>query len=613
MKVFLEIIEIKFPCESTQDIIDVYFYLKYNMENKIWKVKKKAPKELFEELSEYPELIAQLLFNRGIITKKEAEQFFEPDYKKDLLDPFLALGMKHAVERIKKAIKNKEKIVIYHDYDADGVCSSIVVASTLKEFGADFSTYTPDRQKEGYGLNKKALKEILKNKPDLLITTDCGITNVKEVEFMNENGVDVVIIDHHLPGDILPPAYAAVNPKQKKCEYEFKHLCAAGVAFKLCSALVKSDFGKKKGIKEGFEKWLLDVVAVATIADMMPLLGENRTLVKYGLRVVGKTKRLGLRKLLESSSYGKNKIDSKTIAFGIAPKINATSRMTHASISFDLLFTESEDEAEKLLGAVEKANNDRRKFVEKAAKDAIFWLEKELLEKGKLPEVIIMGSDEWTPGIVGLIAGKLSQKYNRPSFIYGRVGNIFKGSCRGVSGFNIVDAMTECENRKKGLFKAFGGHAQAGGFSVKKDDLLDFKKILSEVAKEKLKNIEAKEEVEMELEILPDQINFDNLRWLLKFEPFGQGNLVPVFSVKNLEVSSIKLVGKNDKHLKMNLRANLSDGGIKFFDAIGFGLSEFYTNIKKGDSVDAVFSIEENEWNGNVNIQLKLKDIKKNF
>jgi len=341
--------------------------------------------------------------------------------------------------------------------------------------------------------------------------------------------------------------------------------------------------------------------------------GENRTLVKYGLMVIKKTRRLGLKKLLESSVYGKNIIDSTTIAFGVAPKINATSRMTHASVSFDLLFTEDEGEAEKLLAAVEKANNDRRKFVEKATKDAIFWIEKELEEKGKLPEVIIMGNDEWTPGIVGLISGKLTQKYNRPSFIYGRIGNIFKGSCTGVSGFNMVDAMCECENRKKGIFKAFGGHAQAGGFSVFKDDLPEFKKILSLVAKERLKNVEAVEEIETELEILPDQINFENLKWLLKFEPFGQKNSIPIFLVKNIEIASIRLVGKNDKHIKMNLKSDLSDGSIKFFDAIGFGLGEFDINIKKGDKVDIVFSIEENEWNGNVNIQLKLKDIKKNY
>ncbi len=579
--------------------------------NKVWKIKDKASKELFKELSDYPEIIAQLLFNRKITTKKEAKQFFEPDYKKDLLDPFSALGMKHATLRIKKAIEDKEKIVIYHDYDADGVCSSVVLASTLKEFGADFSTYTPDRQKEGYGLNKKALKEILKNKPNLLITTDCGITDIKEVEFINENEVDVVIIDHHLPGDVLPEAYAIVNPKQKKCEYRFKDLCAAGVAFKLCLALVESNFGKEKKIREGFEKWLLDVVAIATIADMMPLLGENRTLVKYGLMVVTKTKRLGLKKLLESSVYGKNKIDSRTIAFGIAPKINASSRMTHASVSFDLLFTENEDEVEKLLFLVEKANSDRRRFVEKATKDAIFWIEKELEEKGKLPEVIIMGSDEWTPGIVGLISGKLTQKYNRPSFVYGRVGNIFKGSCRGVLGFNIVDVMSECENRKKGLFKAFGGHAQAGGFTLLEDNLTDFKKILSFVVKEKFKNINLREELEIEQEITPDQINFNLLNWLLKFEPFGQENNIPIFSVKNIEVASIRLVGKNDKHIKINLKANLSDGSIKFFDAIGFGLGEFYAGIKKGDKIDMAFSIEENKWNGNVNIQLKLKDIKK--
>jgi len=579
---------------------------------KVWKVKEKAPKDVFDELSKYPEAIAQLLFNRGIVTKKEAEQFFEPDYEKDLLDPFLALGMEHAIDRIKRAIRNKEKIVIYHDYDADGVCSSIVVASTLKEFCVNFDTYTPDRQKEGYGLNMKALEEIAKQKPDLIITTDCGITNVKEVEFANEKGIDIVIIDHHLPGEVLPPAYAIVNPKQKKCEYTFKYLCAAGVAFKLCTALIKSDLGKEKNIKEGFEKWLLDVVAIATVADMMPLLGENRTLVKYGLKVVEKTRRLGLKKLLGSSSYGKEMIiNSTTIAFRVAPKINATSRMTHASVSFDLLFTENENDAERLLATVETANNDRRKFVEKATKDAIFWIEKDIEEGKELPEVIIMGSDDWTPGIVGLIAGKLTEKYNKPSFVYGRVGNIFKGSCRGVPGFNIVEAMTECEDRKKGLFKSFGGHAQAGGFSFFEDDQVEFKKILSEVAKERLGNVEAVSEMEMEFEVSPDQINFETLKWLLKFEPYGQGNEAPTFFASGFEVASLKLVGSGGKHLKMSLRTSLADGGVKFFDAIGFGLGELCEEIRKGDKVDIAFNIEENEWNGNVNIQLKLVDVRK--
>ena len=577
---------------------------------KVWNVYDNIKDDILNELSEYPKIISQLLYNRGIKNKEEANQFFNPDYTKDIKDPFCIFGLESAVERIKKAIEKKERIVIYHDYDADGVCGAVVVASTFKELGVSFETYTPDRQKEGYGLNKKAIEGIVKNGADLLITVDCGITNVDEVNMLNEFNVDVIIIDHHLPSHILPNAYSIVNPKQKACKYEFKDMCAAGVAFKVCFALLHSDLGKKIGVKEGFEKWLLDVVAIATIADMMPLLGENRTLVKYGLMVIRKTKRIGLKKLLAVARIPKSGIDSNMIAFQIAPKINATSRMTHASISYDLLFTEKEDVAEKLILLVEIANSDRRKFVDKAVKEAIFWIEKDIQEKKNIQDVIVIGNDEWTPGIAGLVSSRLTEIYNKPSFVYGRVGNIFKGSCRSIGFFNIVEVMDECAKRDKGIFKAFGGHAGAGGFSVFEEKIGDFKKNISEISKNKLKDASKIPLLNIDAMMSQDEINKDVLSWILKFEPYGQGNSAPLFLAEGFSIQGIKLVGNGEKHLKLKLRSVIDGKDNKFFDAVWFNVPENFRKMQKDDKIDIVFTMEENEWNGNKNIQLKLKDIK---
>ncbi len=577
---------------------------------KLWRIEKSAPESIFDVLDQYPKVIAQLLYNRGIKTKKEAEQFFNPDYDKDLLDPFLIYDLKKATERIIKAAENKERIVIYHDYDADGVCGSVILASTLKELGVSFKTYTPDRQKEGYGLNKSAILDLVKNGVDLLITVDCGITNAQEVDILNDNNVDVIIVDHHIQSDVLPKAFAVVNPKQKACGYEFKDLCAAAVVFKLCSALLHSDFGKKRGIKNGFEKWLLDLVATATIADMMPLLGENRTLVKYGLLVVKKTKRPGLKKLILESEKFKNGVDSTFLAFQVAPKINATSRMTHASVSYELLSTESEKKAEELFLLVKKANDDRRKFVEEATKEAIFWIEKDAERKGKLDDVIVIGDDKWTPGIVGLVASKITEKYARPSFVYGRVGNVFKGSCRGVDGFDIVNAMSECAKKDKSIFKAFGGHKGAGGFSIYEKKIDDFKKLIIEVSEPKLRSLKLEPTLKIEAKVLPEDINWETLDFLLKFEPFGQKNPKPLLFSEGLEISDIKIVGNGSKHLKLKLKAKTQDRKLKFFDAVGFGLGDFYEKIKKGDKMDIVFEMDANEWQGRKELQLNIRDLR---
>lgn len=573
---------------------------------KKWQVLDPAPEDFFLKFknSGHPEVVLSLLYQRGLKDEEEIRKFFHPSYE-DLSNSLLMLGIKKAAERIQEAVERKEKIILYHDYDADGVCGAVVLASVLKELKADFITYTPDRQKEGYGLNEGAVKEILKDKIDLLIAIDCGITNVKEVDLLNESNTDVIIVDHHLQANVLPRAYAIVNPKQKECGYEFKNLCAAGVAFKLACAIL-ADYNGKIDIKKGAEKWLLDVVAVATIADMMPLLGENRTLVKYGLIVAGKTKRKGLKKLLNDS---KDNVTSGKIAFQVAPRINATSRMTHASVSFNLLMSEDENEVEELMRAVEETNNARRKVVDEAVKNAIFWIDSDIEKSGDAPSIIFIGNDSWSPGVVGLIAGKLSEKYNRSSFVYGKVGDIFKGSCRGAGNFNVVEAMAKCAEQDAEMFKAFGGHAQAGGFSVYTDKILSFKKELLRIA-EGYKGVEEDPSLKIDAEIAPSAINRELADILLSFEPFGQANEPPVFLARSLEVASARVIGNGEKHLKMKLKSIFENGKVAFFDAVGFGMAGFYNIISEGDRIDVVFNLDINEWNGRKELQLKLKDIK---
>lgn len=576
---------------------------------KMWEVSNPAPADFFIkfENSEYPEAVLNLLYQRGLKDKGEVEKFFNPKYE-DLLDPFLMLGIKEATERIEEALEKKEKIVLYHDYDADGVCGAVVLASVLKDLQADFITYTPDRQNEGYGLNENAILGLIKEKPNLLLAIDCGITNVKEVDLLNKNNIDVVIVDHHLPADDLPKARAIVNPKQKECGYEFKNLCAAGVAFKLACALLEK-MGEKHNIKKGAEKWLLDVVAVATIADMMPLLGENRILAKYGLIVVKKTQRKGLKKLLNGS---KDNITAENVAFRIAPKINATSRMTHASVSFNLLISDNENQVEGLMREVEEINNARKKAVDEAVKNAVFWIDSDIEKSGKVPDIIFLGNEGWSAGIVGLIAGKLSERYERPSFVYGKVGKLFKGSCRGAGDFNVVEAMKKCAEDDPKIFKAFGGHAQAGGFSVFEDKIMSFKNSLLRLAE----NFEKKSndiKLKIDAEVSPSDINWELANGLLMFEPYGQANERPIFLTKGMTATGVRLIGNDEKHLKMKLKSEFDGGKIGFFDAVGFGMADFYNIISAGGKVDVVFNLDVNEWNGRKELQLKLKDIRKSI
>lgn len=581
------------------------------------------PEGFAAQFPEYSRAVLQLLYNRGLKTQRAIDEFFDAEYSVDVHDPYLFSDMARAVERIWSAIDKGEKIIVYGDYDADGICGSVILATTLKNIGADADAYIPDRFVHGYGLQEKAIAEIVKDKKaKLIITVDCGITDVSEVALLKEKGFDVIITDHHLVPPEPPQAYAIINPKRDGETYPFSGLCGTGVAFKLACALLKSERAKPlDAAKEGMEKWLLDMVAIATIADMVPLVGENRTFVKYGLIVIRKTKRIGLRTLFTLRParafehipfpLPSEMVTAEAIAFSIAPRINATSRMDRATISYELLITENEEEAQSLAEHVEALNNERRRTIDQILKEAEAVIAKEIEETGKVPDVIVAGNDEWVVGVVGLVSGRITEKYGRPSFIYGKANGAMKGSCRGIDGFHVVEAMRACQDREPGLLAEFGGHPMAGGFAISKENVERFKAYLREYAAAALPKDIPPPVLAIETEVAPEEITWDLCDQLARFEPFGVGNKKPSFLLRNAAITAIRAVGEKEGHLKLKVKAVCADGSVKFFDCIGFGLSSRMEYFGAGHGVDIVFELEANEWNGTRELQIKIKDIRK--
>lgn len=580
------------------------------MSDKNWKINKKPPKKFIEQFPEYSRLILQLLWDRKLRTQEAIDEFFNPDYNEDIHDPFLMKGMEKAVHRIKQALKDKQKIVVFGDYDADGVCGVAVLSETLKFLGADFSIYIPDRNKEGYGLNNKAIREIVKNKTNLIITVDCGITDFEEIELANKLGVDVVIVDHHEVSQKIPRAVAIVNPRQKNETYPFKELAATGVAFKVVQALLRKYYLDKIQYK-GWEKWLLDLVAIATVTDVMPMRGENRTLVKYGLVVLAQTKRKGLKELMNLAKI-KPKINTKllatnldtyTLGFIIGPRLNSAGRIDHANTAYELLVTDSAREAKKIAQNLNDKNYQRQKMTDRIIKE----IEKKdkILQKRK---IIFEGSKEWPVGIVGLIAGRLADKYYRPTIIFQEIKSISKGSARSIPSFNIIEAISQCRN----LLDEFGGHPGAAGFTLSNKNLKNFENKLLKIANKKLKSKDLIPALNIDIELMPEEINFNTYDEIQKLAPFGEGNLRPLFLLKKMKITNFRVVGKNCTHLKIYLKKEMDSGERnKTFEAIGFGFSGFCDKIKLGDELDVVFELITNEWNGTRELQLKIVDLKK--
>lgn len=566
-----------------------------------WRLYPKISEDFIRQFPEYPTAVLQLLYNRGLKTQKQIDEFFNPDFDGDLHDPFLLKGMKEGVGLIEAAINKQKKIVVWGDYDVDGVCGSLILKSTLDILGAKSVTiYIPDRVKEGYGLNSEAIKNLSQGGTELIITVDCGISNFKEVKLAKKLGLEIIITDHHQVLKKLPEAKIIINPHQENDQYPFKYLAGAGVAYKLALALLnKFRISKLIPVHPGWEKWLLDLVALATVADKMVLVGENRTLVKYGLIVLGKTQRVGLKELINQSGLTSQEIDSGDIAFILAPRLNAAGRMDHADMACELLATESSEEAKWLSQRLCQLNQERQNIVNKIIKEIEGTLGND--------KIIFTGGENWPGGILGIIAGKLCGKYYRPAIIFNQETDKseIKGTSRSIVQFNMVEVLSQCAP----LLLRFGGHPQAAGFSLQKENLNKFKECLFKQAK-KLSDEDLIPALNVDLEIKPAELDWSIYEQIQPFAPFGDANPEPVWLMRNLKIKNIKIVGNGGQHLKMELQAFDPPVGGKSFKAIGFNFSSEMEKLKIGDSIDVVFEMIDNKWNGFRNLEMKIIDLK---
>ncbi len=610
------------------------------MIQKRWLINKKYPKKFQEQFPEFSSVVLQLLWDRKIDNQALVDEFFNPDYQQDIHNPYLLKDMDRAVERIFQALSGDEKITVYGDYDVDGVTSSIVVVQTLIELKSIVSqiakknakkfitVYIPDRELEGYGLNSKAIKKIEEEKTNLIITVDCGVSSFESVELINELGMEVIITDHHHVPCKIPNAVAVINSRQNDCKYPFKELAGVGIAFKLAQALLleleKRNSKSEKlsatiyKLKTGFEKWLLDFVALGTVADCVDLVGENRTLLTYGLVVINKTQRIGIQKLVESAgtkmrvngNVTENRsIDATSIGFMLAPRLNAAGRMDHANTSYELLISEDARVAEELAQKLEKNNQSRQRVTEKAMQE----IKKRIDKKKNLPKIIIESDADWRIGIVGLVAGKLVNEYSRPFLILQVQEDKLAGSGRSIPEFNLIEAIEKCKNN----LISFGGHSQAAGLKVESKNFKRLKKSLKQIADEILTEDDLIPSVSIDCEVRQDQIDWNLFDEIEKFKPFGQGNRKPVFMTKRLEVYEVRAIGRDNAHLKLCFKSTLAGDRIKYFKAIGFRqgklAEEMYggkNGLRWGDIVDVVFQLEVNQWNGNRELQMNVLDLK---
>ncbi|MCI8486595.1 MAG: single-stranded-DNA-specific exonuclease RecJ [Clostridia bacterium] len=561
--------------------------------NKKWECYNNNNEEVERIAKEFnvSKILATILSNKKISKKEDIEKFLNPK-RNNFHDPFLMPDMEIAVDRIIKAIETKEKIMIYGDYDVDGITSITVLKQFLADRGIVADTYIPNRLDEGYGLNKKAIEEIAKQNYTLMITVDCGISGIDEVEYANSLGIETIITDHHEQAEIIPNALAVVDAKRKDNKYPFNQLAGVGVVFKLIQAIGFSlELEEKEYLK------YLDLVCVGTISDIVPLVDENRVIAKLGLKLVEVTKNLGLKTLLDTVGY--KKIDSITISFGVAPRINACGRMGYQEEALNLFLTKDLEEAKEISNKLNEYNKERQDKEKRIFAEAI-----EKIEKGeKDKSCIILGNENWHHGVIGIVASKVTDMYFKPSILicFEEQGD-GKGSGRSIPGFDLHEALTKCDK----YIEKFGGHSMAIGITVKKDNFEEFKKQFEEYAKnsdiDKIIPI-----IYIDEEITLKDINLKAVQELQLLETFGEGNKMPLFLYKNLRIDSIRALSEG-KHLKLTLK---DDNMV--IDAIGFNMGEYTNDYLIGDKVDIVGNLEINSFNGIDKVQINLKDIRKSY
>ena len=549
----------------------------------------KSVKHLSSELK-INTLLSGMLVRRNIKTYDEAKSFFRPKFE-DLHDPFLMKDMDVASKRISQAITNKESLMVFGDYDVDGTSSVAMMSLYLESKGIKTVNYLPDRNNEGYGISTKAIDIAFEKNIKLIIALDCGIKAHKQISYAREKNIDFIICDHHNPSNKIPDAYAVLNPKRTDCSYPFKELCGCGVGFKLIQAIEKITSNKKEIIN------YLDLVALAIAADVVPLIGENRTLAYLGLQIINSNPKLGIHSLLKTNP--KKEYVLSDLMFFLAPRINAAGRIKHAKLASDLLVCLDENQSDKLAKEIEELNSQRKLIEKEMTKQAI-----QQAQLTELKKSIIVSSSTWNKGVIGIVASRLVDKFYKPSLVFCQSEKeVLTASARSIKGLNLYKVLEDCNK----YIEKFGGHKYAAGLSIKKDNFEKFKKSFDESVEKHMVNKKFDQELLIESTIDFEDISPKFFRILKQFEPFGPGNRMPVFKSDNLKVKGKPYeLGNEKEHIKLNLTQNHKS----FFSAIGFWLNSKFKLIQNKSEFSVAYTIEENHWKGNSSIQLKIKDIK---
>ena len=535
--------------------------------------------------------IATLLLQRNITNFEEAKDYFRPNLDQ-LHNPFLMKDMDKAIWRIEEAIRNKERILVYGDYDVDGTTSVALVYGFLRQFYSNLDYYTPDRNGEGYGVSEQGVKVAYDNKVDLIICLDCGIKSVAPVAYAKNLRIDFIICDHHRPGDELPDAFAVLDPKRNDCEYPYKELSGCGIGFKLLQALsINNDLPIEKLYA------FLDLVAVSIAADIVPINGENRILAYYGLKKLNSEPRNGLKAIIESAGV-KKPLDISSVVFGIAPRINASGRMTHAKQAIELLLSDDYKRAEELATLANTVNEHRRDFDTSTTLEAFEMIENEGLANA---HSTVLYKEDWHKGVIGIVASRCLDKYYRPTIILTSANNKITGSARSIQGFDIYDALSSCAE----VLEQYGGHTHAAGLTLFYENLPKFKAMFEKIATEQLSTELLIPPLRIDIALPLKLVNFKFLNVLKQMQPFGPENMQPVFVSENVFCDGYVKVLK-EEHLKIYVRQEDS----KPVEAIGFGLARYHKEIAEGKKFDIAYQIVENDFKGRVSLQLMLKDIK---
>ncbi|WP_269685916.1 single-stranded-DNA-specific exonuclease RecJ [Flavobacterium lacustre] len=560
-----------------------------------WTIKPKPSKDKVQQLAQalnVEDFVATLLVQRGIETFEEAKHFFRPTLN-DLHDPYLMKDMEKAVERIENAIANQENILVFGDYDVDGTTAVSLVSSYLKSYYPNVATYIPDRYDEGYGISFKGIDFADDNEFSLIIALDCGIKSIDHVAYAKERNIDFIICDHHRPGAFLPEAIAVLDPKRDDCNYPYDELCGCGIGFKLIQAL-----GKNRNQTIDDLILYLDLVAAAIAADIVPMTGENRVLAYFGLQVINAEPRPGIKALFHQLK--KQTLDITDVVFIIAPRINAAGRIKHGNHAVELLTEFNFEQAQQFASEIEAYNTERKDLDKLITKEALLQIEKNK-EKERFTTVVFQ--EDWHKGVIGIVASRLIETYYRPTLVFTKSGDKYAASARSVKGFDVYNALEACSEH----LEQFGGHMYAAGMTLKEENYDNFKKAFEKVVQETIHPDLLIREITVDSEIDFVNITRKLSRILKQFEPFGPQNMTPVFLTKNVKDTGYgKPMGQDDEHLRLFVKQNNSEG----IAAIGFGLGNKLDLTTHQKQFQTVYCIDENEWNGKISLQLRLKDIK---